>query len=220
MAATIVILLLVGIGAYFFLGGNRNGTASEPVILYVNQGNGIVNGSNFGNLVTYAASHEFNTVFFQVYRQGFLLFTSGELSAFADQSHASNLRIFFALYITNTSQRLPDSIYGLREDGINLDMSTLGLGAQQAFLASLGASYHGEIAVTTTDMASPLKPNLLVIETYGAAFQPYIRHGIVASVGVFTTTSEQDYRTQFQYALRNSDGVMVFDYSGLLKRGY
>lgn len=220
MAAIVGVILLIGIGAYFLLRGNRNGTAAEPVILYVNQGNGIVNGSNFGGLVTYAASHGFNTIFFQVYRQGSLLFTSGELNAFANQSHASNLRIFFALYITNASQQLPSSIYGLGEDGINLDMSTLDLSAQQAYLAGLKASYQGEIAVTTTDMASPLKPNLLVLETYGTAFQSYIRHGIVASVGVFATTSELEYRAQFQYALQNSDGVMVFDYAGLLKRGY
>jgi len=48
----------------------------------------------------------------------------------------------------------------------------------------------------------------------------YIHHGIIASVGVFTTSSRQDYDQQFQYALSNSDGVMVFDYAGLLKAGY
>ena len=99
-------------------------------------------------------------------------------------------------------------------------MPTLDLAAQQAFLSSLNASYQGETAVTTTDMASQLKPDLLVLETYGTALQSYIRHGIVAGVGVFTTTGEQDYRAQFEYALQNSDGVMVFDYAGLLKRGY
>jgi len=149
-----------------------------------------------------------------------LLFTSEQLDAFVSQSHASNLKIFFALYITNASQRLPTSIYSLAEDGINLDMSTLSLDAQQVLLASLKTSYQGEIAVTTTNMASPLRPDLLVLETYGTTFQRYIRHGIVASVGVFATTSGQDYRAQLQYAIQNSDGVMVFDYAGLLKRGY
>ena len=69
-------------------------------------------------------------------------------------------------------------------------------------------------------MQSPLKPDLLVLETYYPATQQYIRHGIIASAGVFATSSEQDYKSQFQYALQNSDGVMVFDYAGLLKRGY
>ena len=69
-------------------------------------------------------------------------------------------------------------------------------------------------------MYSHLTPNLLILETYGSEFNQYIRQGIIASVGVFKTTSEQDYRSQFQYALQNSDGVMVFDYAGLLKRGY
>ncbi len=215
VTSSILILALV-LGAIYLL----NPPSQKPIIFYVNQGNGIVNGSNFRSLVTFATSHGFNTIFFQVYRQGSLLFTSGQLGAFANQSHASSLRIFFALYITNASQRLPNSIYGLGEDGINLDMSTLDPGAQQVFLASLKASYQGKIAVTTTDMTSPLKPDLLVLETYGTTFQSYIRRGIIASVGVFATTSEQDYRAQFQYALQNSDGVMVFDYAGLLKRGY
>jgi len=39
-------------------------------------------------------------------------------------------------------------------------------------------------------------------------------------VGVFATASKADYEQQFQYALNNSDGVMVFDYAGLVKSGY
>jgi hypothetical protein len=33
-------------------------------------------------------------------------------------------------------------------------------------------------------------------------------------------SSEQDYQSQFQYALQNSDGVMVFDYAALSRAGY
>jgi hypothetical protein len=61
---------------------------------------------------------------------------------------------------------------------------------------------------------------MLIVETYGAGNGQYIRHGIIASVGVFATSGRQDYNQQFQYALDNSDGVMVFDYAGLLKAGY
>ena len=69
-------------------------------------------------------------------------------------------------------------------------------------------------------MESPLKPDLMVLETYGPSLQQYARHGIIASVGVFATSSRADYQQQFSYALDNSDGVMVFDYAGLLKSGY
>jgi len=215
-----ILVLAAGAGFYFLSNGRQQGTGTKPIILYVNQGNGVVNGSNFGALTSYANSHSFNTLFFQTYRQGVLLFSPAQLSTFVNESHSSGLKIFLALYITNSSQALPTSIYGAGEDGINLDMSTLSLSAQQGLLASLQAAYHGQVAVTTTDMSSSLRPNLLILETYGAALNQYIRHGIIASVGVFTTTSEQDYKTQFQYALQNSDGVMVFDYAGLLKRGY
>lgn len=212
----LVILVFALVAVYITSQEHR----TQPIILYVNQGNGIVNGSNFEGMVGYASSRGFNTVFFQVYRQGVLLFSSDDLTTFVNETHAHGLKIFFALYITNSSQSIPNSILNLGEDGISLDMSTLDTGAQERLLAGLEASYHGETAVTTTDMLSPLKPDLLVLETYGPAYQQYIRHGTIASVGVFATSSEQDYHSQFQYALQNSDGVMVFDYAGLLKKGY
>jgi hypothetical protein len=193
---------------------------SKPIILYVNQGNGVVDRSNFVPMLDFASSEGFNTVFFQVYRQGVLLFGTGDLSYFVNETHSRGLRIFFALYITNSSQEVPTSIFGLGEDGISLDMSTLSLGAQQSTLSGLQTAYHGETAVTTTDLVSPLKPDLLVLETYGLGAEQYVRHGMVASVGIFATTSKEDYQSQFQYALNNSDGVMVFDYAGLLKSGY
>jgi hypothetical protein len=192
----------------------------KPVILYINQGNGVVNGSNFGTMLDFATHHGFNTVFFQTYRVGKLLFSPQQLQAFVNQTHADKVKIFFSLYITNSSQPLPTSIYGLGEDGVSLDMSSLSLGSQEAYLADLKAAYHGETAVTTTDMTSPLKPDILVLETYGLAYQHFIKHGVVASVGVFATSSSQDYDSQLRYALQNSDGVMVFDYAGLVKSGY
>jgi len=219
IAVAIVLLSAAAVGIYLVSAGSQK-AAAKPVILYVNQGNGVVNGSNFGNMASYAVSRGFNTVFFQVYRQGALLFSPALLASFVNESHSEGLKIFFALYITDRSQGLPSSIYSLGEDGINLDMSTLALSDQQAFLASLEGSYHGQTAVTATNMTSPLKPNLLILETYGSSFQQYIRHGIIASVGVFATTSHQDYQSQLVYALQNSDGVMVFDYAGLLKAGY
>jgi len=202
-------------------------TSSKPVILYVNQGNGVVNSSNFPRLLATATSHNFNTIFFQVYRSGILLFTDDALNQFASAAHGQGLKIFFALYFTNSTQQIPVSIYADGEDGINLDMSTLPLQAQTALLSSLSSDYSGKTAITTTDPNLPLRPSLLIIETYGSAGartpvenNPYIHPGIVASVGVFTTSSLQDYEHQFQYALANSDGVMVFDYAGLLKAGY
>ena len=213
----IAVVLLATVAVAFYLGQSRS---VKPVILYVNQGNGVVDTSNFAAMLSFASSHGFNTVFFQVYRQGVLLFDGPELANFVNESHSANMKIFFAFYITNSSQTLPDGVFGFSEDGISLDMSALSTAAQESELANLQSIYHGETAVTTTDMASPLKPDLLVLETYGSAAQQYVRHGTVASVGVFATSSRQDYDSQFQYALDNSDGVMVFDYAGLVRSGY
>jgi hypothetical protein len=195
-------------------------TAPKPVILYVNQGNGVVNVSSFPGLLQVASSHGFNTIFFQVYRSGSVLFTDSAVTQFVSLAHAQGLKIFFALYFTNSSQTIPSSIYADGEDGINLDMSTLPIATQTSLLESLSSAYHGQTAITTTDPSLPLSPSLLIVETYGAGNDQYIHHGMIASVGVFATSSRQDYQQQFQYALANSDGVMVFDYAGLVKAGF
>ena len=209
-------VVAIVVGGYLLA---TQGAQTKPKILYVDQGNGLVNGSNFGTLLGFATSQGFNTVFFQVYREGALIFDRSQLSYFVNQTHSQGLEIFFALYFTNESQAFPSTVLGVGEDGISLDMSALGLGVQESLLADLG-SCHCKTAVTTTNMESPLKPDLLVLETYGPSLQQYVRHGIIASVGVFATSSRTDYQQQFQYALDNSDGVMVFDYAGLLKSGY
>jgi hypothetical protein len=193
---------------------------SKPIILYVNQGNGVVNGSNFGELLSTAASQGFNTIFFQIYRAGTLLFTSSSLAQFVASAHDQGLKIFFALYFTNTAQTIPTSIYSDGEDGISLDMSTLPIATQTALFHQLSSSYSGKTSITTTYPSLPVSPDLLVVETYTPADQQYIHHGMIAGVEVVTTSSKQDYEQQVQYALNNSDGVMVFDYAGLLKSGF
>jgi hypothetical protein len=192
----------------------------KPIILYVNQGNGVVNSSNFGTLVAFSTSHGFNTIFFQIYRSGVLLFTSADLTSFVTTAHDAKLKIFFALYFTSDSQTIPTSIYSLGEDGINLDMSALSPSTQSALLSTLSLNYHGLSAVTSTNFDTTLKPDWLILETYGSTYDQYIHAGIIASVGVFTTSSQAQYFQEFQYALDNSNGVMVFDYATLSSRGY
>jgi len=201
--------------------GSSSGTtaSSKPIILYVNQGNGAVNASNFGDLLSTATSQGFNTIFFQVYRSGTLLFSISSLTQFVASAHSQGLEIFFALFFTNTTQTIPTSIYSDGEDGINLDMSTLPIATQTALFDQLSSSYSGKTAITTFDFTLPLKPDLLVFETYAAGDQQYIHPGIIAGVEVTPGESTQEYQQQFQYALNNSNGVMVFDYDHLVKYG-
>lgn len=222
LVAGVVLVVVIVVAAVWLTHQqpSQSQASNKPIILYVNQGNGIVNGTNFGAMVSFAVSQGFNTVFFQIYREGTLLFSQQQLQDFVAMAHSQNLSIFFALYITNASQQIPFAVLGSGENGVSLDMSTLGLTSQQSMLASLKSEYGGETAVTTTDMTSPLKPNLLVLETYSTSLQFYIKPGIIGSVGVFETSSKTEYESEFQYALQNSDGVMVFDYAGLLKSGY
>ena len=220
MAGFVVLTVLLSVGYVLDEGRNQGSGHPKPVILYVNQGNGIVNGSGFGVMLSFASSHGFNTVFFQVYRQGILMFSSTTLQSFVTEAHGLNLSLFFALYIIDSTHPLPASIYGLGEDGVSLDMSGLSGQSQLSLLNTLKASYDGITAVTTTDMGSTLKPDWLVLETYFPQTKSYINHGIIASVGVFATNGQEDYQSQYDNALLNSDGVMVFDYYGLVTSGY
>ena len=218
-----VALVILAAGALILRPGSTGTTSAseKPIILYINQGNGAVNETNFGSMLSFSETHGFNTIFFQVYREGVLLFQPSQLIAFVAQAHGQGLRIYFALYFTNSSQAVPSSVFPLGEDGISLDMSTLSLSAQTSLLSAVELGFQtGQVAITTTDFTLPLKPDLLVFETYGSQDQSYIRPGIIGSVGVFATTSQADYQQQYQYALQNSDGVMVFDYAGLMKSGY
>jgi hypothetical protein len=221
-ALAAIAIIAISLGAYLVVSKLETGVphANKPIILYVNQGNGVVNQSNFGTLISFCTSEKFNTVFFQVYRSGSLLFNSSSLEYFVAASHAAKLKIFFALYFTNSTQTIPSSIYSLGEDGISLDMSTLNTSTQRSLLSSLSSSFSGLNAVTTTNLTSTLDPDWLILETYGQGYDLYIHPGIIASVGVFTATSKQQYDQEFNYALSNSDGVMVFDYAGLSARGY
>ena len=99
-------------------------------------------------------------------------------------------------------------------------MSTLPIATQTALFDQLSSSYSGKTAITTTYPSLPVSPDLLVVETYAPSDQQYIHHGMIAGVEVVAASSKQDYEQQVQYALDNSDGVMVFDYSGLVKSGY
>lgn len=224
LAAVLIVIIVGAIAWYAYsLPHQGQGTTTEvakPIILYVNQGNGHVNTTNFDAFAKFAHSQGFNTVFFQIYRDGVLLFDQQDLQIFVNQAHMMNLSIFFALSFTNSSQQIPSSIYESGEDGISLDMLTLSFSVQKSLLASLKADYSGETAVTTNNMSSTLKPDLLVLETYLPSLKSYIRPGIIGSVEVVATSSQADYQSQFQYAFQHSDGVMVFDYSGLMKSGY
>jgi hypothetical protein len=212
----IVLILAFAISLVIFFQQSK----TKPIILYVNQGNGRVDESNFDVMLSFAKSHQFNTIFFQIYREGKLLFNSTELKYFVTHSHSNGLSIFFSFYITSTKQVIPDTAIGLGEDGINLDMSILTIEVQQSLINSLRKIYHNPIAVTTNDMNYPLKPDIIVLETYYPELTQYIRHGIIASVGAFTTSSYEQYKAELEYALSNSDGVMVFDYAALVKKGY
>jgi hypothetical protein len=201
------------------LSSNNN---NKLIILYVNQGNALVDQNNFSSLLSFAKSNRFNTIFFQIYRSGSLLFNSANLSNFVVAAHAQNLSLYFALYFTAAGEPIPSSIYPLGEDGINLDMSTLSTADQENLLSTLRANYHeGKIAVTTTNLESTLKPDILILETYDfSSDEQYIHPGMIASVEPLTIPSYQEYEEEFNYALSKSDGVMVFDYYGLLRTGY
>jgi hypothetical protein len=243
MTIAVVVIVgfaVLGIAAFFVLGhggvttvSTRSSSSSSTthssggpkyVILYINQGNGAVNQTNFGQMLAFASSQGFNTIFFQVYREGTLLFDSNQLGTFVLEAHDQSIKIFFSLYFTNGSQTIPTSIYGLGEDGISLDMSTLPESAQASLFDSLNQGYTSGLTAMTAEVPPPpLSPDLMVLETYGypiQSYSQYIHPGVIAGVEAVAESSKADYQADYQYALSNSNGVMVFDYAGLMKTGY
>jgi hypothetical protein len=225
----IIVVIVIVVSAGILLSNHPTSTTASTttlpsnkiIILYVNQGNALVDQSNFSTLLSFAKSQGFNTLFFQVFRSGNLLFTQDQLNYFVFSAHQRNLSIFFALYLTDTSQQVPSSIYGDGENGISLDMSLLPTSSQVGILETLKQNYHeGRTAVTTTNLTSTLDPDLLILETYASSDQTYIHPGIIAAVEPLALGNKLDYESEFNYALVHSDGVMVFDYYGLLKTGF
>lgn len=229
IAGIIAIVAIISVGALLMNQKETTSTetttqSTKPIILYVNQGNALVSTNNYSALLNFAKAQGFNTLFFQVYRGGNLLFSQSNLTYFVDTAHLEKLKIFFALYFTGANQLIPASIYGLGEDGISLDMSTLGSTMQTNLLEALQQNYkEGLTAVTSTNLTTTLNPDLLILETYqvqNSSRDAFIHPGIIASVEPLAMSSETTYKSQYSYDLKNSDGVMVFDYYGLLKTGY
>jgi len=230
VVAVVLLILVISAGAFLLAQKSSTSTiettnqTSKPIILYVNQGNALVDTTNFTALLNFAKTNGFNTLFFQVYRSGNLFFSQSNLTYFVNAAHIEDLKIYFALYFTSSNQQIPTSIFDLREDGISLDMSTLTDTAQTNLLATLQQNYkQGKTAITSTNFATPLKPDLLVLETYqvqNSSKDAYVHPGVITSVEPLAMPSKQVYQSQYQYDLKNSDGVMVFDYYGLLKTEY
>ncbi len=114
----VVVVAIIAVSAVVFLHGSgttsttSSGTtfsnpSHKPVILYVNQGNGVVNRTNFPALVSFAKTHQFNTIFFQVYRSGQLLFSTSDLEYFVEAASLDNLSLFYSLYFTNSTRTDP-----------------------------------------------------------------------------------------------------------------
>jgi len=230
VGAVVLLILVISGGAFLLTQKSSTSTVettnqtSKPMILYVNQGNALVDVTNYTALLNFARASGFNTLFFQIYRSGNLFFSQSNLTYFVNAAHIEDLKIYFALYFTSSNQQIPTSIYNLGEDGISLDMSTLADPAQTNLLATLQQNYkQGKTAVTSTNFATHLKPDLLILETYqiqNSSKNSYIHPGVITSVEPLAMPNKQVYESQYQYDLSNSDGVMVFDYYGLLKTGY
>lgn len=194
-------------------------TVVKPIILYVNQGNGFVEPDRFGDLLAFAKRFGFNSVMFQVYREGSFLYSLDDMNKFHDKSTRAGMRFYPSLFISKDGEKI-DLISQLSAEGMNLDMPSLSLDWQSRYIAAVRQLFKGPVSVTTSNAQYPLRPDLLILETYGRENLRYVRPGVVGSVGVWLTTDKGDYLDQVSYVLAHSDGVMVFDYAGLLRKGW
>jgi hypothetical protein len=195
---------------------------NKPVILYYNYGEQPFAISAFPNVVAFASSHGFNTLMLVVYIDHDPIFNNSILRSFYEYAQTKNVTFVPSYYI----ESLNDTINVSGFSWINLDMERLSQSDQ--------AIYYGNMSkiVPLASVTMPYGENplfytkMLIVETY--ASPPifwleqitYSHGGTICSVHINYVHSEQEYRSEFDYCLKYSDGVMVFDYPILVRSGY
>jgi hypothetical protein len=199
-------------------------TTPKQIILYFNYGElGYkVNASNFPGVVSFAKNHGFTSLMIVIYADHHSRFNNSELQNFYDYAGTQNLTFVPSYYIESMNDSI--DVTGFR--WVNLDMERLSAAQQLAYYDNV-SQYVSLVSVTQPYGETNLfQTKMLIVETYarlpGFWFeQLWFPHGgTICSVQVRDVRTEGEYQSEFQYCLRYSDGVMVFDYPQLLRAGF
>ncbi len=194
----------------------------KPVILYFDYLEQPFQPSNFSNIVSFASSHGFNTLMIVVYINHKQIFNDTVLQDFYTYARSQNVTFVPSFYIMSSN----DSFDARGFNWINLDMERLSSDAQSAFFSSVNQNFSLVSVTMPYGAIQTFYTKMLIVETYDSLPKfwldqlLYSHGGTICSVHVRFVHSESDYRQEFQYCFRYSDGGMVFAYPQLEKAGY
>ncbi len=194
----------------------------KPVILYFDYLERPFAPGYFPTIVSFASSHGFNTLMIVIYIGHAALFNNSVLLGFYSYALSKNITFVPSFYIESLNDTINIAGFSL----VNLDMEKLPQTDQATYYGNISRTVP-LVSVTMPYSEEPLfYTKMLIVETYASSplfwvEQIWYPHGgTICSVHVSYTHSKQEYRSEFRYCLKYSDGVMVFDYPLLESRGY
>jgi hypothetical protein len=194
----------------------------KPIILYYNgDGHPPLQVSQFPGVVNFTLRHGFNVLMLLVFNYQ-PVFNRTTVNYFALYAKSRGLTFVPSYYVRSVGDEI--NVSGLA--WINLDMERLNPSEQVVFYDQVAGVVPLVSVTTVYGQLVQFHTPMNIIETYAGtplfwlAQLGYYHPGKLCSVGVWLLHNQQDYDDEKNYCLKYSDGVMVFDYYGLLRSGF
>ncbi len=192
----------------------------KPVILYYDYENLPFNESQFPAIVEKTLDYHFNTLMVLVYFNHQEIFNRSTLEYFYLYARSKNLTFVPSFYI----ESLKDNFSTTGFPWVNVDMEKVAPSLQRFVYAKVSSQGTALVSITSPyGQPVEFEPSLEILETYSSTpifwFQQfsYWHPNHICSVASWMVHTQLEYDSEFNYCLKYSQGVMVFDYYNLLK---
>jgi hypothetical protein len=217
--AVVIVLETVLLSQVIFPPGIFSG-AQKPIILYYDYENMPFSPSSFPQIVATTLQYHFNTLMLLVFFNHTMIFNETTLHYFYSYARSRNLTFVPSFYVDSTGDIFDASGF----PWINLDMEKISANLQPSYYEKISHEGVREITVTSPyGQRVEYSPSLDIIETYAGTPWFYVlqfgywHQDHICSVAPWLVRNQFEYNSEFQYCLRYSDGVMVFDYYNLMR---
>ena len=223
LLAIILIAFLIAVLDYEYVFPASFGNDPKPVILYYNPLNPLkLTPDRFPGVVSYALENHFNTLMLVVYAYNHYIFNDSTIAYYDQYADSHNLTFVPSYYIVSLADKI--NVSGFK--WVNLDMESISTLQERFFYAEI--SRLAPLVSVTSPYGRTLLYNaeLNIIETYtGVPYfwfeQIWFDHSnAMCSVNAGYIAKQVNYASEFNYCLRYSEGVMVFDYYNLVKSNF
>jgi hypothetical protein len=224
LGIVLVVFLIVGFETFIaFPPSNSNAISKlRPIILYFDYGYPTFQISQFPDIVNFTLQHGFNTLMMVVFKDHKSEFNMSTIKYFISYSKSRGLTYVPSYYIESLADQI--NVSGLT--WVNLDMERMDPTPQSVYYNNVAKLVPFVSVTSPYGQQIRFHTPLNIVETYSGwpwfwLMQfTYYHPGKICSVGVWLMKSESEYDAQKSYCLKYTGGVMVFDYSNLLRLGY